>query len=90
MRQMKKFLQTVGLMVAVGFTSPAFSADETEEQKPTLEELAAEASKLEDGGGYAGAAAVLETAMNDYPDVPSGLIRHAGELRFFAGAESPL
>ena len=82
---MRRYLLAASVAVFTGFGGFAFSADEPEEKKATLEEMALEAAKLEDKGDHAGAAAVLEAAMKAYPDVPGGLVRHAGELRFFAG-----
>ncbi len=54
-------------------------------EKLSLEALLARSNSLETAGDFSAAAAVLESAIPAFPDLPPGVIRHAGELRFFAG-----
>ena len=60
-------------------------AEPKKEEKPTLEKLVGQASAFEELGNYSSAAEVLEKAIKLYPKAPNGILRHTGELRFFAG-----
>ena len=70
---------------ALLFTLPIFLAAADPEKPVDLAAAVTRAGTLEVSGDFSGAAETLEYAIKTFPEVPPGLIRHAGELRFFGG-----